>query len=171
MNTWSSGEVLALVGAALAVLVATALLAAYVVRSGARRNRELTAALSRALSEAETRAGVLAQRVARLEEQDRGQGPATGRVLTGTVHDGWQEPVPERIDGRLFADLVARETTVKAAGLLHGLRVALSPQNRNRIRFEVRQEIKRSRKQRREDRKAAMRDLRARERRADEDAA
>lgn len=75
--------------------------------------------------------------------------------------------VAEPIDGRLFADIVARETVVKAGGLLHGLRRALEPETRNRIRFEMRRELKRSRKQRRADLKAAMRDFRARERAAE----
>jgi hypothetical protein len=67
------------------------------------------------------------------------------------------------IDGRLFADIVARETVVKAGGLVHGLRRALAPEVRNRIRFEMRREVKRARKRRRADLKAALRDVRARE--------
>lgn len=73
-------------------------------------------------------------------------------------------PVAGRIEGRLFADIVARETAVRAGGLAHGLRRALAPEVRNRIRFEMRREVKRSRKQRRADRKAALRDLHARQR-------
>lgn len=72
--------------------------------------------------------------------------------------------VAEPIDGRLFADIVARETVVRAGGLVHGLRRALDPETRNRIRFEMRREVKRSRRQRRADLKAAMRDLRDRDR-------
>jgi hypothetical protein len=73
-------------------------------------------------------------------------------------------PVQGRIDGALFADIVAREGVIKAAGLAHGLRRALAPETRNRIRFEMRREVKRSRKQRRVDLKAALRDMQARER-------
>lgn len=87
-------------------------------------------------------------------------------VITG-LHEGDAqveheavEGVPARIDGRLFADIVARESVVKAAGLAHGLRRALSAENRNRIRFEMKREVKRSRKQRRADLKASMRRLR-----------
>lgn len=71
--------------------------------------------------------------------------------------------VPARIDGKLFADIVARESVIKAAGLAHGLRRALSAENRNRIRFEMKREVKRSRKQRRADLKAALRQFQARE--------
>jgi hypothetical protein len=72
--------------------------------------------------------------------------------------------VPGRIDGALFADIVAREGVIKAAGLAHGVRRALAPATRNRIRFEMKREVKRSRRQRRADLKAALRDLQARER-------
>ena len=65
--------------------------------------------------------------------------------------------VPERIDGRLFADIVLRESLVKAASLGHGVRRALAAETRNRIRFEMRREVKRSRKQRR----AELKELRS----------
>jgi len=80
----------------------------------------------------------------------------------------------ERIDSALFADLVLRETVVKTASLAHGLRRALAPETRNRIRFEMRREVKRSRKQRRADLKQARRAWEATQRAGldpDEDAA
>ena len=68
--------------------------------------------------------------------------------------------VPDRrIDGSLLPSLVVRETVVKGASLLHGLRRALSPETRNRIRFEIRQEVKRSRTQRRIDLRDARRQV------------
>ena len=73
-------------------------------------------------------------------------------------------PVVGRIDGKLFADIVARESAIKAVGLAHGLRRALAPEVRNRIRFEMKREVQRARKQRRADLKAALREFRARER-------
>jgi hypothetical protein len=66
----------------------------------------------------------------------------------------------------LFADLVLRESVVQAASLFHGVRRALSPENRNRIRFEMRREVKRSRKQRRADIREARREWEARQRAA-----
>lgn len=98
-------------------------------------------------------------------------------VITGFPEDGVPQGttpqhevgsgrVAEPIDGRLFADIVARETVVRAGGLVHGLRRALDAETRNRIRFEMRRELRRSRKQRRADLKAAMRDFRDRERAA-----
>lgn len=76
-------------------------------------------------------------------------------------------PVVRDIDGRLFADIVARETVVKAASWTHGLRRALSAENRNRIRFQVRQETRRASRDRRAEAKQALREYRARERAAD----
>jgi hypothetical protein len=72
-------------------------------------------------------------------------------------------PAP-RIDQALFADLVLRETVVRAASLAHGVRRALAPEVRNRVRFEVKREIRRARKQRRADLKEARRDWEARQR-------
>ena len=75
------------------------------------------------------------------------------------------EAVPPVAPG-LFADIVLRETVVQTASLFHGVRRALSPENRNRIRFEMRREVKRSRKQRRADVREARREWEARQRAA-----
>ncbi len=87
-------------------------------------------------------------------------------VITGLGDATSSEPGPDaRVDGALFADIVLRETVVKAASLAHGVRRGLAPATRNRIRFEMKQEVRRARKQRRADLKAAQRDLHARQRR------
>jgi hypothetical protein len=72
--------------------------------------------------------------------------------------------VPARLTGPAFADAVLRETVVQTAALVHGLRRALAPETRNRIRFEMRRELKRSRKARRVEVKEALREYRARRR-------
>ncbi len=81
---------------------------------------------------------------------------------------GHEQPPPEsaRLDGPAFADLVVKEAVVKAASLAQGVRRGLAPATRNRIRFEMKQEVRRARKQRRADLKAAQRDLHARQRAA-----
>lgn len=66
----------------------------------------------------------------------------------------------------VFADIVLRESAVQVATLAAGLRRALSAETRHRIRFEMRREVKRARKQRRADLRTARRDLHARERAA-----
>jgi len=89
-------------------------------------------------------------------------------VITGL---GTEQVAPETaptpaapIDRAVFADTVLRETVVKAASLAHGVRRGLAPATRNRIRFEMKQEVRRSRRQRRADVKQAQRDLHARQR-------
>lgn len=69
---------------------------------------------------------------------------------------------PQRIEGKLFVDLVMRESVVRAASLTHGVRRALAPATRNRIRFAMKQEIKRSRKERRIEFREVRREMAAR---------
>ncbi len=98
-------------------------------------------------------------------------GGASEYVITriGSADSDDLEPV-DPPDARLFADIVLRETVVKAASFAHGVRRGLSPENRNKMWFEMRREVKRARKQRRADLKAAQRDWKARQRAAlDED--
>jgi hypothetical protein len=87
-------------------------------------------------------------------------------VITGLGQEPETQPPPPTLDRAVFADIVLRETVVKAASLAHGVRRGLAPESRNRIRFEMKQEVRRSRTQRRADVKAARRDLHARQRAA-----
>lgn len=106
---------------------------------------------------------------ARLDELERGvlttsvSAPAEF-VITGLGSEHTEAAEPPAVDGAVFADTVLRETVVKAASLAHGVRRGLAPATRNRIRFEMKQEVRRARKQRRADLKAAQRDLHARQR-------
>lgn len=77
------------------------------------------------------------------------------------------QPTVTRIEGRLFADIVLRESVVKVASFGHGLRRALAPETRNRIRFEMKREVKRSRKQRKVFLRDVRREAAARQRAAD----
>ena len=52
------------------------------------------------------------------------------------------------------------EPLVKALALGHGVRRALSAESRNRIRFEMRREVRRARKVRRKEMKEAWRQMR-----------
>lgn len=74
-----------------------------------------------------------------------------------------REPAPV-VAPALFADIVLRETVMQSASLLHGLRRALSPEVRNRIRFEMGREVKRSRKERRAESREALRQWQAHQR-------
>jgi hypothetical protein len=62
-------------------------------------------------------------------------------------------PVPDQ----LVLSATIGEPLVKAAAFGHGLRRALGAQSRNRIWFEVRREVRRARKQRRQDMRTAYR--------------
>jgi hypothetical protein len=126
-------------------------LAVTLLRARSATVRELAAA------RAETAA--LRERLARLEH-DRRPPVAAGDQALVITRLGEDEPetapVPT-VEGRLFADLVLRETVVQAASLAHGVRRALAPETRHRIRFAMRQELKLARKQRKADLRAAKR--------------
>jgi hypothetical protein len=112
----------------------------------------------------------------RLDELERHGPPSAARaapiaapvefVITDLGTERSPEPERVHLDGPAFADVVLRETVVKAASFAHGVRRGLAPATRNRIRFEMKQEVRRARKQRRADLKAAQRDLHARQRAA-----
>jgi hypothetical protein len=116
---------------------------------------------------------VLRQQLDGLEQRMAESGPAAASPAAAPVEfvitdlGREEQPAePVRIDGPAFADIVLKETVVKAASFAHGVRRGLAPATRNRIRFEMKQEVRRARKQRRADLKAARRDLHARQRAA-----
>ncbi|WP_193609062.1 hypothetical protein [Nocardioides lijunqiniae] len=156
-------------------LVVVLLLAAALVLSTVRGRRR--AARDRAAAQAES--AQLREQVAEIARRldaavaapvpARPAADASDYVITriGTA----EEPAPV-VPAPVFADLVMRESVVRAASLVAGLRRALAPETRNRIRFEMRREVKRSRKQRRADLKTARREWEARQRAdVDEDSA
>jgi hypothetical protein len=101
----------------------------------------------------------LRERLDRLERDTAAPVPSEREYVITKL--GEEEPVERQpapmVEGRLFADLVVRESVVHAASLAHGVRRALAPATRNRIRFEMRQELKRARKQRKADLREAKR--------------
>ena len=94
---------------------------------------------------------------------DAGREPDRGDAGGPEGRTGGAQP-EGRIDGRLFADLVLREGAVRAGTLAHGLRRALAPETRNRIRFEMGREVKRARRHRRAQVREARRRVAAEER-------
>ena len=91
--------------------------------------------------------------------------PAEPEFVITRVGEPAPEPAPT-VAAPVFADLMLKETVVQTASLFHGLRRALSPESRNRIRFHMRQEVKRSRKQRRSELREVRREWAARQRAA-----
>lgn len=97
-----------------------------------------------------------------------GEQPASETVeylITRVGEPEVAEPAPT-VPAPVFADLVLKETVVQTASLFHGLRRALAPETRNRIRFHMRQEVKRSRKQRKVEMREIRREWAARQRAA-----
>jgi hypothetical protein len=154
MQEWIVPVALGAVTALVLVLIVV------LARTRARTNRELVAARAESASLRAQMDEI--ERRLRAPDQDRGE-----YVIT-RLGDDVPEPdlpaVPGRIEGSLFADLVLRETVVKAAALVHGVRRGLAPEVRNRIRFEVRREVKRARRARRAELKEARREWGARQR-------
>ena len=115
-------------------------------------------------------AGLLASSDANVLPQERSDStfatlderPAPEFVIT-RMGEPEPEPVPT-VPAPVFADLLLKETVVQTASLFHGLRRALAPETRNRIRFHMRQEVKRSRKQRRAEMREVRREWAARQR-------
>jgi hypothetical protein len=130
-------------------------------------------ALRRSRRAAEREAAALRERLDAVEEQLRK--PVVDQVVRTEheyviTHVGELEeapgnaPVPVRLTAPAFADAVLRETVVQTASLVQGVRRALAPETRNRIRFEMRRELKRTRRARKAEVKEALREYRARHR-------
>ena len=154
MNGWSTTW-LAAGALALGVLVVAVLV--WLAVALARSRSQTRAALEEA-REAQT------EFARRLEQLERPVGSVTDAVTEFVITDVGQAPaqegaaeVPTRIEGRLFVDILARETVVKAASWTYGVRRALTPENRNRLRFEMRRQTRAASKQRKADVKEALR--------------
>lgn len=133
--------VVALAVTAVLLAVACALLA--VLLTGNRR-------AGRALEASRAEVAALAARIEHIERARRTPEPVvpeTGFLITdvGTAHDDQRDAVRTQM---VLSSVVA-EPLVKVLAFGYGVRRALSPQNRNRIRFEVGREVRRARKTRR----------------------
>ncbi|WP_182526662.1 hypothetical protein [Nocardioides dongkuii] len=119
-----------------------------------------------ALAEARAETAVLRERLDALELRSapvpRPEPVDQEFVITRLGEPEPVAPAPT-VEGRLFADLVLRESVVQAASLAHGVRRALAPEVRNRIRFEMRREVKLARKRRRAELREAKRAWQTRE--------
>src|SRR5512133_3824002 len=141
-------------GGVLVLLVVVALGVALLrTRAALGHERAASRTASRTVEELRAEVAEIQRRLAAPAPDERTAEGASGYVIT---HVGDEAAPPRhaagetpRLEPGLFADLVLREGVVRAASLAHGVRVALAPESRNRIRFEVRREVRRARKQRR----------------------
>lgn len=158
-----------ILGLAAAVTLLAALCLWVVMQlAGARRgNRHLTeelAALRGRLEQVEAASTRGTVRRTGDSEGDEVDYVITTAGLPELSRSGGEVEQRPQADARQFASLVAGESLVRIASLAYGVRRALSAENRNRIGFEVKREIRRARRQRRRDLKEARRHLRATQR-------
>jgi len=159
---------LALVAVVAAAFALAATLAWRRALSAAVRRED---AAERDLAELHERLAVLEASTVLLDPSGRGARTDEERefVITrlgdgGQVGDAGRAPARVSVKGPALADAVLRESVVQTASLVQGIRRALSPETRNRIRFEMKRELKRSRKARKVELKEALREYRARHR-------
>ncbi len=145
--------------AALAVVVAVAVTLLLVLLG---RDRRMRAQLDAALVDSRAEAAELRDRLAALERDKqrspRGLAVPAEFLITdaGLDHPGAKRTgVPDR----LVLSATVGEPVVRAMAFVHGVRRALSAESRNRIRFAMRQEVRRSRRRRRREMKQAWRQL------------
>jgi hypothetical protein len=148
-----------------AVVAAAAVLTVVVVLAG-RRRLERDLAASRAEVEAvRDRVEELSRRVA--DDHQVAQEfvitslPEGGFTATPALREEDVEPVAAPLSAGQFASVALGESLVRLLSLGYGVGRALTPENRNRIRFAMRQEVRRARRQRRRDLKEAQRHVRA----------
>lgn len=172
MDPTSLGPVLGLVvGIATGAALVLAVVAGVLVAGRRRLERELQAARSDLVSLRE-RLDALTQTLERSERTGAPQEfvitslpqhvapPSVPASAAATASAPAGSPVSASLSAGAFATVALRDSVVKGASLVHGVRRALSPENRNRIRFEMGREVKRSRRQRRRDLREARRHLR-----------
>jgi len=147
-------------------LLAVAVVLLAVVMAGSRRTRQ-------ALDDSQAEVKRLTARVDQLERsaaQQRPTVPEAGYLITdaGTPRRASIDDHSEGNQTRVVLSAGLAEPVVKVLAFGYGVHRALSPQNRNRIRFEMRREVRRARKQRRRTARTAQRKSTAQARAAEQ---
>ncbi len=159
------------VGWLLAVAVAACVVSAAALLAGvvlARSSRRARARLEGELAASREELQPVQKRLGGLSRQVEPARSAEEEFVITTA--GLPEPrrsdevapsdVPDRqLTAKEFTSVALGESLVTLASLAYGVRRALSPENRNRIAFEMRREVRRARKQRKADLKEAKRRL------------
>ncbi|NGN93818.1 hypothetical protein G5C66_13825 [Nocardioides sp. KC13] len=169
MPGWALVATLIAVGVLVLISLMVVLLALGARRRARRRLEEAEASEAELRERLEALEKRLAQPEVRRRRRDEKE-----YVITSLGEDGEPAEVEQVVQRTLtapaFADAVFRETMVHSAALVHGVRRALSPEVRFKIRYEMHREVKRARKDRKSEMREALREYRARQRAAvDED--
>ncbi len=149
-----------LIGCAAAALLGLAVLSVLLVRARAESQRAHACAAAETAELRRRLDSLTAQLERTRAETVRLDDPAY--LITDAGDREPRAPVPDRV----VLSATVGEPLVKAVAVGHGLRRALSARSRNRIWFEMRREVRRARKQRRREMKAAWRHQQAVERAA-----
>lgn len=154
------GSVVAGVVGAVAALLLVALVT--LVRRRNRGRADLEAMLAAAQREADDLRRRLDDLTARSVPEPVHE--ITEYVITDIGREPVESAEPVAVPDRLVLSATLGAPLVKTAAFVHGLRRALSPASRNRIRFEMRQEVRAARKRRKRVVREHLRDVRAQER-------
>lgn len=163
---------------AIAVLCAAAaglLGAAAVVAVVLRRDRGVRAGLVAELAETRAESTELRSRLEELEQTARSRRANPVLPAEFLITDAGGARLPDReatsVPDGVVLSATLGEPLVRALALVHGVRRALSAESRNRIRFAMRQEVRRTRRRRRREMKDAWRRMQAELRASGDDAA
>lgn len=148
------------IAAAAVVLLAVGVVLVLTVRGRAESRRELARAHAET-AELRERLDALSQLLERTSTELLETRDAYLITDAGT-------PAVPNVSDRVVLSATLGEPMVKAVAFGHGLRRALSPESRNRIWFEMRREVRASRRRRRQELKAFLRQARAAERDTEE---
>ncbi|GGR40060.1 type II secretory pathway pseudopilin PulG [Nocardioides luteus] len=174
MPGWALVATLTAVGLLVLILLVVAVLALRARRSARRRLEEAEASEAELRERLEALERRLTQPETSLRRRRRDERvPEKEYVITSLGEDGEpvevEQVVRRTLTAPAFADAVFRETVVHSAALVHGVRRALSPEVRFKIRYEMHREVKRARKDRKSEMREALREYRARQRAAVDD--
>ncbi|MET3963682.1 hypothetical protein ABIE44_003616 [Marmoricola sp. OAE513] len=164
MDSALLGAILAALGGAVVALLAVGLLA--VLRRRNRSRADLEAMLDAALRESDDLRTRLEELSVQLPDHPAAvPTESLTYLITDAGRPGADVAVPVEdpvvVPDRLVLSATVGTPLVKVAAFSHGVRRALSPENRNRIWFEMRREVRAARKRRKQLVKQYQRDLRA----------
>lgn len=145
-------------GCAVALLVILLVVQLWTMRSGRRRMRLALAASRSDVDLLRTRLEAMSEEMASARIVAAAPAVPQTEYLITSAGDAHGTGDDAAISNRAVLSVTFGEPLVKVVAFGYGVRRALSPENRNRIAFEMRREVKRARKERKRDTKRAARE-------------